>query len=260
MRDIVLIGAGHAHIQLLRRFGPPRDARRRRGRRRGTPPRTRPSPGARPRPVRGAALRPRRRAKRAPPGLPGPGARAHRRHLRRPTDRRHRDGRGRGRPTSGHARRRDRARHRGRALGDAGRAAAGPVALRPASRPEGLRRGRHRPARARPRRRLRRGGLRALHAEALAKIRGLSGARRSGSRQEPQAAATGRPLRAFEPQSEALYILGTADGSPIATRNGRTMSGPLVWQLKLWLDGRHIARYRVAGGSTTAAWPRDSIR
>ncbi len=54
-------------------------------------------------------------------------------------------------------------------------------------------------------------------------------------------AETPRPWR---PQRHALVILGTADGSAIATRGGLTLSGRWAWRLKNAIDRRFMQRFR----------------
>jgi selenide,water dikinase len=56
-------------------------------------------------------------------------------------------------------------------------------------------------------------------------------------------AARHRPLKAWRPQREALVILGLGNGRAVAWRNGLSVSGPLVWRLKDWIDRRWMRMY-----------------
>jgi selenide,water dikinase len=50
-------------------------------------------------------------------------------------------------------------------------------------------------------------------------------------------------LKAWRPQREALVILGLGNGRAVAWRNGLSVSGPLVWRLKDWIDRRWMRMY-----------------
>ena len=56
-------------------------------------------------------------------------------------------------------------------------------------------------------------------------------------------AARGRPLRRWQPQSQALVILGLGDGRAIAWRNGIAVEGALVWRWKDRIDRRWMRMY-----------------
>jgi selenide,water dikinase len=56
-------------------------------------------------------------------------------------------------------------------------------------------------------------------------------------------AATGRALRPWRPQSEALVILGLGHGRAVAWRNGIAMQGRKVWWLKDRIDRRWMRMY-----------------
>ena len=67
-----------------------------------------------------------------------------------------------------------------------------------------------------------------------------------------QASLLGEPLKTFQPQHRALYILSTGDGRAIGTRAGFTVSGRWVWQCKSWIDRRFMARHRGLDSPTLA--------
>ena len=54
----------------------------------------------------------------------------------------------------------------------------------------------------------------------------------------------GRPLIAFKPQHQALYLISTGERYAIGTRNGITLGGRWVWHLKDWIDRRFMARFK----------------
>jgi selenide,water dikinase len=56
-------------------------------------------------------------------------------------------------------------------------------------------------------------------------------------------AARHRPLKRWRPQREALVILGLGHGRAVAWRNGMSLSGPLVWRWKDWIDRRWMRMY-----------------
>jgi selenide,water dikinase len=56
-------------------------------------------------------------------------------------------------------------------------------------------------------------------------------------------AARGRPLRLWQPQAQALVILGLGDGRAIAWRNGIAVEGKLVWRWKDRIDRRWMRMY-----------------
>ncbi len=64
-----------------------------------------------------------------------------------------------------------------------------------------------------------------------------------------RAALVGAPLRAYQPQRNALYIVSTGEPYAIATRNGVTVGGGWAWWLKDRIDRRFVRRYnRLPGG------------
>lgn len=63
-----------------------------------------------------------------------------------------------------------------------------------------------------------------------------------------RALLTGRKLRAYRPQRDALYIVSTGAGSAVATRNGftfggETPAGRLAWRWKDAIDRRFMRRF-----------------
>jgi selenide,water dikinase len=54
----------------------------------------------------------------------------------------------------------------------------------------------------------------------------------------------GRPLRAYKPQREALYLISTGERYALGTRNGFTIEGAWVWILKDFIDRRFMARFK----------------
>jgi selenide,water dikinase len=58
-----------------------------------------------------------------------------------------------------------------------------------------------------------------------------------------RAALTGRRLRLYRPQRDALYIVATGEPYAIATRNGITVEGAWVWRWKDWIDRRFMRRF-----------------
>ncbi len=59
-----------------------------------------------------------------------------------------------------------------------------------------------------------------------------------------RATLTGSALRAYKPQSDALYLVSTGGPHAIGTRNGRVFGGGLVWRWKDWIDRRFMRRFR----------------
>src|SRR5713226_9044113 len=53
-------------------------------------------------------------------------------------------------------------------------------------------------------------------------------------------ALTGRALRAFRPQREAMYLVSTGDAYAVGTRNGLVFAGAWVWRWKDWIDRRFM--------------------
>lgn len=58
-----------------------------------------------------------------------------------------------------------------------------------------------------------------------------------------RATLTGRSLRPYRPQSNALYIVSTGGNHAVATRNGLTVAGGWVWRWKDWIDRRFMRRF-----------------
>jgi selenide, water dikinase len=54
---------------------------------------------------------------------------------------------------------------------------------------------------------------------------------------------TGRPLRPFRPQREALYLVSTGERSAVGTRNGLVFEGAWVWRWKDWIDRRFMRKF-----------------
>jgi len=54
---------------------------------------------------------------------------------------------------------------------------------------------------------------------------------------------TGRPLKAFRPQREALYLVTTGERYAIGTRNGLVFAGRWVWRWKDWIDVRFMRKF-----------------
>jgi len=56
-------------------------------------------------------------------------------------------------------------------------------------------------------------------------------------------ALTGRALRPFRPQREAMYLVSTGDHYAIGSRNGLTFKGAWVWRWKDWIDRRFMRKF-----------------
>jgi selenide,water dikinase len=54
---------------------------------------------------------------------------------------------------------------------------------------------------------------------------------------------TGRSLRPFRPQREALYLVSSGERYAVGTRNGLTFAGKWVWQWKDWIDRRFMRKF-----------------
>ena len=54
---------------------------------------------------------------------------------------------------------------------------------------------------------------------------------------------TGRPLRPFRPQREALYLVSTGERHAVGTRNGLVVEGDWVWRWKDWIDRRFMRKF-----------------
>ncbi len=53
----------------------------------------------------------------------------------------------------------------------------------------------------------------------------------------------GQPLRKYRPQREAMYLLSTADGRAIGSRNGLVFEGAWVWRWKDRIDRRFMDKF-----------------
>ena len=54
---------------------------------------------------------------------------------------------------------------------------------------------------------------------------------------------TGRALRPFRPQRDALYLVSTGERHAIGTRNGVVFEGAWVWRWKDWIDRRFMRKF-----------------
>ncbi len=54
---------------------------------------------------------------------------------------------------------------------------------------------------------------------------------------------TGRSLRTFRPQREALYLVSTGERHALGTRNGLVFEGAWVWRWKDWIDRRFMRKF-----------------
>jgi selenide, water dikinase len=54
---------------------------------------------------------------------------------------------------------------------------------------------------------------------------------------------TGRRLRPFRPQREALYLVSTGERHALGARNGLTVEGTWVWRWKDWIDRRFMRKF-----------------
>jgi selenide,water dikinase len=54
---------------------------------------------------------------------------------------------------------------------------------------------------------------------------------------------TGRTLRPFRPQREALYLVSTGERYAVGTRNRLTVAGAWVWRWKDWIDRRFMRKF-----------------
>ncbi|HEY9802235.1 MAG TPA: FAD-dependent oxidoreductase [Leptolyngbyaceae cyanobacterium] len=58
----------------------------------------------------------------------------------------------------------------------------------------------------------------------------------------------GQPLKPYKPQQQYLSLIGTGDGSAIATRGSITLPPhPLLWRWKDWLDRRFMQQFEGLG-------------
>lgn len=56
-------------------------------------------------------------------------------------------------------------------------------------------------------------------------------------------ALTGRKLRPFRPQGQALYLVSSGERYAVGTRNGIVVQGSWVWRWKDWIDRRFMDRF-----------------
>ena len=54
---------------------------------------------------------------------------------------------------------------------------------------------------------------------------------------------TGRPMRKFRPQREALYLISTGERYAVGTRNRLVVQGAWVWRWKDWIDRRFMRKF-----------------
>ena len=54
-----------------------------------------------------------------------------------------------------------------------------------------------------------------------------------------------RALKSFKPQRKFLSLIGTGDGSAIASRGAWALEGPMIWAWKQWIDRRFMQRFQV---------------
>jgi selenide,water dikinase len=66
-------------------------------------------------------------------------------------------------------------------------------------------------------------------------------------------ALTGRALRPFRPQRDAMYLISTGERYAVGTRNGLTFKGGWVWQWKDWIDRRFMRRFNDLPEMATSA-------
>ncbi len=62
---------------------------------------------------------------------------------------------------------------------------------------------------------------------------------------------TGRPLQAFKPQRDALYLVSTGERRAVGTRNGLAFEGAWVWRWKDWIDRRFMRKFNDLPEMTT---------
>jgi len=63
---------------------------------------------------------------------------------------------------------------------------------------------------------------------------------------------TGRSLRRFRPQREALYLVSTGERHAVGTRNGLVVEGAWMWRWKDWIDRRFMRKFNELPEMTAA--------
>lgn len=53
-----------------------------------------------------------------------------------------------------------------------------------------------------------------------------------------------KKLKPFTPQKKHLSLISTGERHAVASRNGGSMAGPLIWRWKDWIDRRFMDKYR----------------
>jgi selenide,water dikinase len=66
-------------------------------------------------------------------------------------------------------------------------------------------------------------------------------------------ALTGKPLRPFRPQREAMYLVSTGEPYAVGTRNRLTFAGAWVWRWKDRIDRRFMRKFNVLPDMAKAA-------
>jgi selenide,water dikinase len=66
---------------------------------------------------------------------------------------------------------------------------------------------------------------------------------------------TGKPLRPFVPQREALYLVSTGERHAVGTRNGLVVEGAWVWRWKDWIDRRFMRKFNALPAMIAATAP-----
>ena len=64
---------------------------------------------------------------------------------------------------------------------------------------------------------------------------------------------TGKRLRKFRPQREALYLVSTGKQHALGARNGIVVEGDWVWRWKDWIDRRFMAKFNELPDMSVAA-------
>lgn len=66
---------------------------------------------------------------------------------------------------------------------------------------------------------------------------------------------TGRKLKPFRPQRDALYLVSNGEKSAIGARNGLVVAGEWVWRWKDWIDRRFMAKFNALPDMTPTSTP-----